>query len=240
MKLIQLNMANGRLLPPLLRFLKAEQPDIICLQELEDTKAFPDQLQAIHEASGLEHVYFSPLAGYMIAGSFYEVGDATYSRYAIEQADTIPLHGAYDPDWRCLNANHNACRNLQSVCVTVDGTPYHIVNYYGYYVAGSKQGNDETMRIMDMICDYIETLDGPVIFASDTNLVPDSPSMARLNSILRNLCVEHDVKTTRNFVAKRLTPEVIDYICVSPDVAVRSFRVADEVVSDHQALILEI
>ena len=244
MKLIQLNMANGRLLQPLLRFLNEQQADVICLQELEDTAEFDRHLVDIKRASGLTHHYFSPLSGYMMQGSFYEVGDCILSRTPIAEAQTILLHGAYDPDWQRLNPDYNNCRNLQSVKITIDGTVYHILNSYGYHIFGSKQGNEVTMRIMDTICDHIDTLlvrgEGPVIFASDTNLAPDSSSMMRLNTTLRNLCVEHDVKTTRNFVAKRLTDEVVDYICVSQDMVAKAFTVSNAIVSDHLALMLEI
>ena len=74
MKLLQLNIWMGRLTWAASRFIEAEKPDIICLQEAYQTDAnvkFPDRmfdcLDIIKETSGLEYVYFSPVLSMDIA-----------------------------------------------------------------------------------------------------------------------------------------------------------------------------
>ena len=68
MKLLQLNIWAGRLLPAILKLIDQEQPDILCLQEvLSSSKeirvpaiAF-NSLERIQDRTGHTHSFFSPM-----------------------------------------------------------------------------------------------------------------------------------------------------------------------------------
>lgn len=237
MKLIQLNMWEGLLEHPLLRFLENEQPDILCVQELKHSDAIPFILEDIKDRTGLAYHYASPLLGYDHAGYHFNWSNGIISRYPFVDTQTHWVHKQYNPHWN-MGEDFNF-RNFQHAVVETDGQAYNLVNYHGYHVSGTKMGNDITMGIMNDIGDYIDGLSGPVILTGDFNLTPDSPSLARFNRNMRNLCVETNVQTTRNAMAKR-ADELIDYIYVSNDIHVKSFTVSDAIVSDHQPLILEL
>ncbi len=237
MKLIQLNMWDGRLIRNMLTFLQDQQPDILCLQELEH---FPDvdyHLHDIQQATGLNHVYFSPALEYTHFGRSCLWGNCILSRYPFLERDSFFVSGDFTPGWK-LGDDFNK-RNVQRVKVETPAGIVNILNHHGVHVSGSKVGNETTNAIMTRIDDYIQTLPEPTIFTGDFNLTPDSPSLANLNATMSNLVVDYNIKTTRNFTAKRPV-EVIDYIYVSKDIEIKSFVVPDDVVSDHQALVLEI
>lgn len=237
MKIIQLNMWNGALENPLLRFMEQQQPDILCLQELEYTTQVPSLLDALTEKTGMIHHHVSPLLGYEKAGIRVDWSNCIMSKFPFQETHTQFVHKDYNPSWRGdEDFNH---RNFQHVRIQHDDIDLNVVNYHGYHVKGTKLGNDVTTAINQKISDYIQGLDGSSILTGDFNLAPDSPSLSVFHGVMRNLCVESDIKTTRNFIAKR-PDEVIDYIFVSNDITVKNFHVPDDVISDHQALILEI
>ncbi|HEY1096153.1 MAG TPA: endonuclease/exonuclease/phosphatase family protein [Alphaproteobacteria bacterium] len=238
MKLIQLNLWDGRLIRNIEQFLQDQQPDILCLQELE---FYPDHadwhLAALKKVTGLEHHYFSRALGYKHFGKDCEWGNCIISRYPLLDKHSHFVHGEYDPDWY-IGKDFNK-RNVQSARVETPAGTFNIVNHHGLHVPGTKLGNDLITSVMQGIYDHIVTLGGPTILTGDFNLAPESPSLNVLNDNMRNLCVENNIETTRNFTAKRLV-EVCDYIYVSRDIKVKNFYVPDDIMSDHQPLVLEL
>lgn len=238
MKLIQLNIWQGRLILNVTRFLEQSQPDILCLQEVCDSpdekSYFFDNIAEIQEVMHYPHVFFSPTYGMNIGDVNFQFGNAILSRVPLDAVKTVFLNGAYLPHAK-RDGDVKDLRNFQHGTVTKDGFKTHIINHHGHWTPGVKIGDAETMRQMDVIADYIKTLDGPVIFTGDLNLLPESPSLTRLNAEMTNLCITYDVKTTRNFTSYNLT-QVCDYIFVNDQVKVDSFIVHDDVVSDHSML----
>lgn len=93
------------------------------------------------------------------------------------------------------------------------------------------------MRQCKLIADYVRTLEGEILLTGDFNLAPHSASLEQINSVLRNVCIEHGVTTTRTPLTQKT--EVCDYIFSTSNLREMSFRVAEEIVSDHRALVLE-
>ena len=128
-------------------------------------------------------------------------------------------------------------RNFVHAVVDLNGQKLNLLTHHGYWIQEHKNGNPETLRQMKQLGEYIDDLDGPVILTGDFNLAPDSESIGLINQRLTNLSTKYKLTTTRtNLTHKK---EVCDYIFVSDDVKVKSFKASDEVVSDHKALILE-
>ena len=105
--------------------------------------------------------------------------------------------------------------------VEVDGEKLHILNHHGHRIDAHKLGDEETMRQMQQLAEYIKQLDGAVILCGDFNLSPKSEPIRRLDSVLRNLSVDYSLDTTR----LRLTykNEVCDYIFVNEKIEVKAF-----------------
>jgi endonuclease/exonuclease/phosphatase (EEP) superfamily protein YafD len=111
------------------------------------------------------------------------------------------------------------------------------LTHHGYHIPDHKNGDEETLRQMKQLGEYIDSLDGPIILTGDFNLAPHSESLEQINARLINLCTQHRLKTTRTHLTHKT--EVCDYIFVNNKVSVKSFQASDEIVSDHKALILE-
>jgi endonuclease/exonuclease/phosphatase family metal-dependent hydrolase len=80
------------------------------------------------------------------------------------------------------------------------------------------------------------------VVVGDFNARPDTDSLRLLEAKgLKNLIVQHGVKTTRThlFEYGHIEPQA-DYIFISSDICLREFRVMPDIVSDHVPLYAEI
>lgn len=241
MKIIQANIWGGKLGQQIIDFLAAEQPDLVCMQEVNDLEGrsgykFFATLNEIKEGAGLSHAFMAPTysARYMEREISY--GNAILSRLPFDSTDTIFTYREYIRNFDVVRDGGNI-RNLQIASVKVDGKPLTIMNHHGWHVVDSKQGNAETMRQMRMIAEKIRSLRGPIILCGDFNLSPDSESLALINHELTNLSKQNGLKRTYGPLSK--VDEVCDYIFVNDKIKVNSFQMSDELISDHKALILE-
>lgn len=241
MKLIQLNTWEGRLGRNLYKFIERQQADILMLQEVlsspEGKTYYFDELQTIKEKSQLAYDFFSPLTGNVHQGKQTYFGNAIVSRDGFEstyQEDTLE---SYKENWDAETDTDDIKLFQHAVINPAPGKFLNLVNYHGHNSHGQKQGNELTAKHCQQIADYIGTLAGPVILAGDFNLAPDSESLKPLNTMLKNLCIENAIQTTRNPLAN--SDIVVDYIWVSHDMTVQHFEVLPDMVSDHAALLLE-
>lgn len=245
MKIIQLNIWQGKFEKLLIEFLSAEKPDFICMQEVNDLKGRPGYqffatLDDIKEGTGLRYAFMSPTYSSRYQERELEYGNAMLSRLPFKSTDTVFTHGKYgrNYDVELDDSDMNNNRNLQVASVEVNGKRLNILNHHGYWIYGTKDGNDKTLRSMEVIADSVRKLERPVILCGDFNLAPKSKSLALINKELSNLSAKNGLKST---VQHRfnVVNEVIDYIFVNDQVKVRSFKMPDELVSDHKALIME-
>lgn len=239
MKIVQLNAWGARLGRQVGGLLEREKPDIVCLQEIIETEgdgALCAPLHEIQEQSGINYSFHSPVFSFSLMNKSAHFGNTILSTTPFNATETIFTNLDYKENFSFDTDDYNV-RNLQHAIVEYNSKPLHILNHHGHHVREHKNGNDDTLRQMKLISNYIKTLDGPVVLAGDFNLAPHSESIEVLNAQLTNLCTVHNVKTTRTVLTHKT--EVCDFIFVSNDITVKSFRVSDEVVSDHQALILE-
>ncbi len=241
MKIIQANIWGGKLGQQIIDFLKAEKPDFVCMQEVNDMQGrsgykFFATLDEIKDEAGLGHKFMSPTysARYMERKLSY--GNATLSKPPFDSTGTIFTYREYIDNFDVERDGGNI-RNLQVSSVKVKGKTLNILNHHGYHIVGTKKGNDETMRQMRIVADVVRKLKGPVILCGDFNLSPTSKSLSLINEELTNLSLENGLKRTYSPLSAMNT--VCDYIFVNEAVKTRSFRVSDELVSDHKALIME-
>lgn len=241
MKIIQLNSWQGKFGREIIAFLKAEKPDFVCMQEVNDLKGragykFFATLDEIKEAAAFEHVFMSPAysSGYMERE--IEYGNAILSNLPFTDTGTVFTRGGYKRHFDIEKDDGNT-RNLQVAAVKSGPKTLNILNHHGHRIPGSKAGDGETTRQMGIIAGIIDSLEGPIIVCGDFNLAPDSQSLGLINDKLKNLSVENKLTNTYNqFSANHA---VCDYIFVNGEIKVRSFEMSDKVLSDHKALILE-
>ncbi len=244
MKLLQLNVWMGRLTRQILPLIERERPDIITAQELFSSKEkmpFPDRtfnvLELMQQVGRYEHVYFSPICEFDYSGMTIGMGNGIFSKYPLENMKTVFTNGAFQPngDASIFEAN---CRNAQIVTVRLPGgRQLHLINHHGYWQP-NPVGNEQTVASMQKIVNEVRMLEGPVVLSGDLNIDPGTPAMQLFDGLLEDLTTKYEVTNTLSALGK-LQGVAPDHILVSPQVRVRNFRVLDDLVSDHCALVAE-
>lgn len=240
MKLIQLNVWGGRLDNTLLDFLAKEKPEIFCGQELinysfGDSIAFaPAEL--MQKKMKLKNYAFAPLASFKYMEDVATFGNGIMTNNDILSSKIEFTNLGYVDNFNFEKHSYNM-RNFIHATLSVNGQKLHILTHHGFHVPHTKEGNSETDCQIKQISQYISALKGPIIFTGDLNLSPKSKSLEPINSILKNLSIDYELKTTRNILTNK--SEVCDYIFISNDIKIKNFKASKEIVSDHQALILE-
>jgi endonuclease/exonuclease/phosphatase family metal-dependent hydrolase len=240
-KIIQLNIWGGKLGQQIIDFLHDEQPDFVCMQEVNDLKGragykFFATLDEIKDEAGFAHSFMSPTYSSRYMERELEYGNAILSQRPLAASETIFTRGKYMRHFDVTKDDGNI-RNLQHATIQVGGKDLHILNHHGYHIHGSKAGDHESLEAMQHIARVIGTLGGPVILCGDFNLAPDSESLTIINEKLTNLSVKHGLKRTYNQFNS--IDEVCDYIFVNDQVKVQRFKMSEALISDHKALLLE-
>lgn len=240
MKIMSLNMWQGRLERVLLKHLEASGVDFACMQEAVQYDGQSLGLISSHRkvgsSLGLDEQFFSKIISSKLGDKELAFGNATFSNIPFVQTNTIFTRGTYNSDFNLDKDDYNI-RAFQHALVEINGRKLHILNHHGHHIHAHKLGDDETMRQVKQILEYIKHLEGSVILCGDFNLSPESDSIKLIDEKLINLSVEYKLSTTRSKLTHK--NEVCDYIFVSNDVKVNSFVMDDAIISDHNALILD-
>jgi endonuclease/exonuclease/phosphatase family metal-dependent hydrolase len=239
-KLLQLNVWSGRLQNQVSDFLRSESADIICLQEAisfnKKDAAVMRTVENIQADEKMEYSVMAPAFSFKLMEGTASFGNCVISRFPVKKSEIIFTHLEHKDNFD-FNQDSGNVRNFIHAIIDLDGKLCNILTHHGYWINAHKNGDEETMRQMEKLGKYIDTLSGPIILTGDFNLAPHSESLGRINRRLSNLSVAHHLKTTRNQLTHKT--EVCDYIFVNEQVNVKSFLASDELVSDHKALILE-
>lgn len=233
-------MWQGRLERVLLKHLEKSGVDFACMQEAVQyngrSLGLISSYHKIGNSLGLTEQFFSKLISSKLGDKELAFGNVVYSNIPFTQTSTVFTRGEYKNDFNFDEDDYNI-RAFQHVQLEVDGKKLNLLNHHGHHIDSHKLGDDETMRQVSQIIEYIKHLEGSVILCGDFNLSPESDSIKRINEDLVNLSVEHKLKTTRSKLTYK--NEVCDYIFVSSDIKVNSFVMDDTIISDHNALILD-
>ncbi len=239
MKLLQLNIWGGRLERQIADLVKQQNPDFICFQEaisIDGDAAFGISVEQLAEETGYKHLFMSPVFSFNLMNKTASFGNAILSKQPFTTSETLFTNLTHKTSFDFDTDDYNV-RNLQHVIVEVNGKQLHILNHHGHHVREHKNGNDDTLRQMKQIADYIDTLSGPLLLAGDFNLAPDSVSLALINKRLINLPVAYGLATTRTQLTHK--QEICDYIFINEAIKADDFRALEDLASDHQALVIE-
>lgn len=245
MKLVQLNIWQGKVGPPIARFLKQEDPDIVCMQEVNDIKGTTDgafsTLGEIKEQAGFDYADMAATYTFKYMNRMCIYGNAILSKHPISQDQVVFATGTYKENFDAVDDDYNI-RNLQVCTVSLPGgKKLRLANHHGYHLF-DPLGDAASIKAMQKVADTLAGLEGPLIFCGDLNVTPDSRALKPLRNLpLRNLTTEYKVKHTLSPVHYVAAGENVacDYIFVSEGVRVRHFAVSEALVSDHKPLIIE-
>lgn len=249
MKIMQINVWQGRLIRPLLALIRTENPDLILAQEIYSyphpmASASPWNYLAMVEfiaANGqYPHVYFSPSSTFTIFGQGLSYGNAVFSKYPIHHRSTHytggpgPIHyhepGTFDG---------NDSRNFQHVIINTGRTELNVINHHAHWV-NQPLGDEISVERLRKLASYIGELEGPIITGGDFNLLPHSPAMAEFIKSTGLISAATGASSTLSAAHYMSDDIVCDYVLTSPGLKVGRVDVVDKLVSDHKAIIVEI
>jgi Endonuclease/Exonuclease/phosphatase family len=267
LRLVSLNAWGGRLIEPLRHFIRAVEPDILCLQEVTraidpsaDTLIFRgggdellqhadlfEEIRSILPEHGAQ--FFPATLGRLFDAqgrSFRSMfGLATFVRpsLAVLQQAVGFVHGAFDAEggWGVPPVPRNMhCLRLLN---TATSTCFTLGHLHGLRELSGKDDTPARLKQAEKVIEMLNRVradSDPLILCGDLNLLPGSQTFEMLRQIgLHDLVVSRGFTDTRtSWYAK--TPRFADYLLVSEAVKVARFEVvAEPEVSDHRALLLE-
>lgn len=255
MKLISLNIFGGTHLDPLVSYLKSQDADILCLQEVysstyDELYVNPPGLgvnkysiEKINQDLQYPHLFFSPNYQTPYKQGHFQFGNAILSRYPIVSEVTT----YYDIPYRVNPKSTTELeffktftpdthpRNFQTVQLQVNDAILHVTNTHGIWQPN--KGKGDTDRSLEMTNKLLKnTKNKSSIVTGDFNLLPNTSSMQKFDKAFENLVVKNEIITTR---PSERAKQVIDYIFTSKDIEVKKFRVDETEVSDHLPLVVE-
>lgn len=248
-KVICLNVwIGGILFDGLLDFFKAENADILLLQEVRSNAGenLPREYQThqiFQKELGYEFASFAPAFIDSLDSREVVQGNLILSKFPLTQKETI----FYDIPFgvRIDEPEHYEVtpRNLQHVTVEIDGTPIHLFNTQGIW---GKDGLDTHRRItMGEIISHEVSQVSPVILAGDFNILPESKTISLIEKHLVSV-FKGEMTTSFNVKRKDLVTSpgygtsVVDMFFVSPQLTVTNHYCPQVDISDHLPLVVEL
>jgi endonuclease/exonuclease/phosphatase family metal-dependent hydrolase len=259
-RILSLNLWGGRVLGPLLDFVRerASHTDIFCFQEVPNAdEVIPlvcefratllaELTQALPEFDGR----FNPMVTWCETTTdgrsvMIPFGLAMFARRTLpitaRHALTVVKHM---DNLDAVIGLHQIRRPLQLIQLDTSGGPLLVANYHGIARPGDKLDTAERLAQSHELRRVLAEHPGPVILIGDFNLLPDTESIHLLEHGYRNLVIERAIPTTRS----RLNPYYgtaeeqphADYAFISPGLTVVDLQVPDVEVSDHLPLLLEV
>lgn len=257
MKLLSLNIWGGREYFELISYLEktVSGVDIYCFQEVFDTR---DDITYSHEIRAdiwerLDEVfldyhrfYYPAMAGFDDKGEVnynLTTGLGMFVRHDIEvkcEGDYFTYRKRFAP----INMDaKDQPVNLQYAHLTKGSQVVNVYNFHGIWYPGDKLDSLERIEQSEKLVEFIGGQKGQKIICGDFNLMPDTKSIVILENAFKNLVREFNIRTTRSWLnpyrGTKFEQAFADYVFVSNEVKVASFKVPDVSISDHLPMILE-
>lgn len=266
LRLICLNAWGGRVHEPLVQYLEAADPDVLCLQEVthvagsgggwltfrEGDFKLPQRASLLEDVTAIlrgHHAFFAPAARGPLYDGDREVasewGLATFVRQGLPVIGQVQgfIHGDFPVSGF---GEHPRPRNAHGIRIFRGntGSAVTIVQMHGLRDLAGKGDTPARLAQAHALASLIGKVRQPgdgLVVCGDFNLLPDSETFA----ILGRLGLT-DLVTTRGFTDTRTSwypkeGRYADYLLVTPQVRIEKFEVvAEPEVSDHRTLLLEI
>lgn len=249
-KVIDLNLFEGGLyFDNTKKFLKEENPDILCLQEVYDgkDKELKENLRTLEVLKKFLpsfYYHFAPEMLYIRKEGKFPLGNAIFSKFPIVKTNVtfydIPYgeYNAYLQNDNKFDFFSTLPKNLQYAQINLNGLKLNVFNTHGIW---GRHG-DDTKRRLEMgktIVSQIANKDN-VILTGDFNLFPQTQTVKNLEKYLKNVFA-NKLRTSFNVKLKphpgNYANSVVDMMFVSKDVKVLEKYCPNVDVSDHFPLV---
>ena len=240
MKLISLNIWGARIREPFLKFiLDHNNIGIFCFQELYDNAK--DQMSDEPRQPDLN--IFTELKKFLPNHNAFfrptirnEYGIGMFVKKEIEVLEEGEVILKNVSNYVGSGGDHT--RNMQWVKCSVENKNFVVMNVHGLWTGIDKKDNPDRLEQSERIKKFLDSTTCPKILTGDFNLLPNTQSIAMLESGMENLIKTYHVTSTRtSFYAKE--EKYADFMFVSPEVKVSNFSVLPDEVSDHSPLLLD-
>ncbi len=230
LRIVFLNAWSGRLEEPMGAFLEAQAPstDIFCFQEADGvmpdlcTATLPDfhKITAYKQHASSEDEF--PQANYVKEGL-----GIIASKILFQDRSDIGL-------------------GIYTQVAFGDGS-LHLCNMHGISRPVDKRDNPPRLAQSDALIQFFDGIENPedsIVIGGDLNLSPDTQSIQIFSkSGYRDLISDYGIATTRNHYAWDRFPATphyhSDYV-FTKGASVADFGVAEDLISDHLAMVLEV
>ena len=227
----------GQLIPFLKR--EAQTTDIFCFQEMitslgnssKDKDVFSILAKELPNFQG----FFEPAQD---EGDGIESGLAMF----VKKTDPIDKEGDFFV-YRTRNAmiggdGRTIGKNIQFIQFPKSDKEYTVVNFHGLWTGDGRGDTEERLSQSKKLKEFLNIIGGTKIICGDFNLTLDTKSVSIIDENMRNLIRESGITSTRNRFFE-FPDKYCDYILVDPDVKVNDFKVLEDEISDHLALVLD-
>lgn len=248
LKVITINTWHGgKLFDSLVKFIKAENPDIVLMQEVYNGKAkhLARNFKAFTELKTalptLSHAVFSPaFLDIRSDGDIFQ-GNAVFSIFPLRLIDTVFFDVAFGTfsDEQATSWEYEPI-NMMHVEADIDGLTVDIFNIHGIW---GEDGNDNPRRI-EMSSAIVRQIRGRqhVILGGDFNVLPKTKTIAQIEAHLKNV-FDEPLQSTFNMKHKTkpgYATSVVDMMFVSNNIKIVDKKCPDVDVSDHYPLVTTI
>ena len=250
-KVISLNIwCGGKLMPALVDFLRAQDADILALQEVYNGQdpALPDHYRSMESLKARLWEYrftdFAEAYQETITSGKVSHGNAVFSKFRITassvsfMADPVSVDFEYHdiPEhWPLLPAP------LQLTEIDALGQKINIFNLHGVWDLDGDNYSERRQRMSQVILAETSGLSN-VILVGDTNAKPTNQAMRDLEAQLKPVFGD-ELITTFNLKHKTnpgYATAAVDLMYLSPEIEVVSRDCPDVDISDHRPLVVEL
>lgn len=242
--IISLNLWHGgELLPAILDFLKAEDADIVALQEVygSQDKALPVKYRSLEALVPLGYTYHDYAPAYLERRDegLIPQGNAVISKFPIIGRSASFMFEPTRPDYVDTPEQYPILpRVLQGVRLDTPGGELNVYNLHGIWDPAGDRYSPERQRMTQVIINEVKDKQN-VVLTGDSNAAAGNQVFTEIGRHLKNV-FDPALKSTFNMRQKTDTgyaTAAVDIIYVSPDIEVLSSVCPDVDVSDHRPLV---
>lgn len=253
-KLLQLNTWHGgQVFQPLIDFLQKQDADILHLQEVysnEHNLYFPESpnfslFQYIQQHFDYPYAAFSKTFDIQVTEDHnIPMGNATFSRYPIEESHTVYIPGhaglRYEYYNEVLKKDFSLSpANFLSSTININGNKVKSINMHGVWGFDGLD-NERRFQMRDLVLEEVQN-QLYVVCSGDFNTVPTTDTMRGLDEKLTNVFTGKINNTFNNKRWKHGDLQfVVDYVYLSPNIEILNAEAPQADISDHMPLVVEI
>lgn len=243
-KVIQINVYQGRYLENLLGFLSREYPDIIFMQEVTcgDLNLCDDKFNIFEQLKyrlNYQGVFFPTSTIEDKSNTF--IGNAVLTRHLIKAGNYIPLKSHSSLTFSTFSDPamfEILPKGIVEASIEISGRMVVALSCHGAWTAPPKDTR-ENLRQAKLVAKHLKSLDEPFVMGADMNMPPETRVVKTISKFAQNLMEGSGILQTTHPTVHKIAPRgfLVDYIFTSDVFERVSIEAPNVLVSDHLPLV---